>query len=240
MVLLLAVCALAQPPAKPLEFEVASIRLNNTASPTPRSSISAGKLNADSVTLRVLIQEAYGLLPFQLSGGPRWLDSDRFRVMAQGDPSATNAQVKQMLQSLLAERFRLSVRVETKEQPIYALQVRDRSKLKFRPSPEGSRGGLNISTGGTADPAITYKFIAYTMPQLADQLSRETQRIVKDETGLDGAFDFELNAVREPEEKNPFAAPLAPIISELGLRLESRRGPVEFYIVDRAEQPSEN
>lgn len=221
-------------------FEVASIRPGNPESRQLRASISAGRLTAENVTLRVLIEDAYDLKPFQLTGGPRWIDSDGFAILAQGAASATNAQVKLMLQVLLAERFQLSMHKETKEQPVYALQVKDRSKLKLQPSPEGGRSQLMISTKGMADPGITYTFRKHTMERLADILSRETQRLVIDETGIAGEFDFELSATRELEEKNPFSAPLAPLISNLGLKLESRRGPVEFYIVDRAEQPSEN
>jgi uncharacterized protein (TIGR03435 family) len=142
-----------------------------------------------------------------------------------------------MLRSLLKERFQLSVRIETEEQQIYVLQVRDRTKLRLQPSQE--EGSDRVAASVQKD-AITYKYKNVTMQRLADILSRETQRTVKDETGIDGAFDFELHAVRDPEEKNPFVARLAPIISDLGLKLESRRGPVEFFVIDRAEQPSEN
>ena len=97
-----------------------------------------------------------------------------------------------------------------------------------------------IRSSGMADPTLVYKFQKYSMGDLANQLSRETQRSVRDGTGLTGEFDFEITAIREPEEKNPFAAPLAPLISDLGLKLDSQKGPVEIFTVDRAEQPTEN
>lgn len=230
---------MAQPSATPLEFEIASIRPGNLESPQVYPSISAGRFHAENVTLRALIEEAYGLKPLQLTEGPRWIGSDRFTIKAQGAPSTSNLEVKLMLRSLLKERFQLCMHIEAREQPIYALQVRDRSKLKLQRSLEGD-SRLTVSSKSATDLAIAYTFRNFTMQRLADQLFRETQRIVKDETGLDGEFDFELHTFRDPEEKGGIMVRLAPLISEIGLGIESRRDPVEFYIVDRAEPPSEN
>ncbi len=84
------------------------------------------------------------------------------------------------------------------------------------------------------------KFQNYIMAALALELSREVERMVFDQTGLTGEFNFVVEATRQQEETNPFAAPIAPSLGDIGLRLESRRGPVEIYVVEAAERPSEN
>ncbi len=64
--------------------------------------------------------------------------------------------------------------------------------------------------------------------------------MVEDRTGLSGAFDFEFDATHDENEQNPFAAPWAPSLGEIGLKLETGKGPVEFFVIERAEKPSEN
>jgi uncharacterized protein (TIGR03435 family) len=78
------------------------------------------------------------------------------------------------------------------------------------------------------------------MAALADMLSRQMGHVVEDRTGLSGAFDFELDATHDETEPNQFAAPWAPSLGQVGLKLESAKGPVEFFTIERAEKPSEN
>src|ERR1700689_246728 len=100
-------CAFAQKPV----FAVASIKPGNPVSRLLRSIITpGGNLRAENVTLRTLIEDAYRMKPFQLSGGPRWIDQDRFEVLAKGDGAATADQVRLMLQALLQDRFQLALR----------------------------------------------------------------------------------------------------------------------------------
>ena len=229
--------AFAQSPGQPV-FEVAAIKPGNPQSRQLRTLISAGgRLTAENVTLRTLIEDAYELKPFQLTGGPRWMDSDTFAVLAKGAESATNAQVRLMLQSLLAERFQLSMRRERKEQTVYSLVVK--GTLKLEPAKEGGRQLMSTTVGrGPGSNRVVFKNT--TMVKLADVLSRQTERLVEDRTGLSGEFDFELYATRDVSEPNPFIAPFAPALPQLGLKLESQKGPVEVFVVDRAEKPSEN
>jgi uncharacterized protein (TIGR03435 family) len=99
---LLAVRCLAQ---APLEFDAAAIKPPNPQGRLLRSSISGGRLTVDSASLRTLIEDAYQILPLQLSGGPGWLDSEKWSIVAAGPETATPAQVRLMLQKLLADRF---------------------------------------------------------------------------------------------------------------------------------------
>jgi uncharacterized protein (TIGR03435 family) len=133
---LMAISAFGQSAANRPAFEVASVKPGNPDSHLIRSSISpGGRLNAGNVTLRTLIEDAYQLKPFQLTGGPRWLDSDKFEVIAKGAESSSEVQIRLMLQSLLAERFQLTMHRETKEQTLSVLTVKGQPKLQ--PAKEG-------------------------------------------------------------------------------------------------------
>ena len=101
-------------------------------------------MRAENVTLRTLIEDAYRMKPFQLSGGPRWIDQDRFEVLAKGDGAATADQVRLMLQVLLQDRFQLALRRETKEGTISYLVVKNQPKVS--PSKEGTRQQFMTAT----------------------------------------------------------------------------------------------
>jgi len=228
-------------PGEPLVFEVASVKPGDPSSLYRRIVISpGGRLNAENVSLRKLVEEAYQLKPFQLSGGPRWMDSEVFSVTAKGDESANTERIRLMLQSLLAERFQLTFHRETREQTVSLLTVKDKAKLKIQPAKGPGRFGLNVRTSGRGAASNHIGFRNASMAQLADVLTREMGHMVEDQTNLTGEFDFEFEATRNEAEPNPFVVPIAPALSEVGLKLESRKGPVDFIVVDHAEKPSQN
>jgi len=241
-VMLVATFRLAQPqnvtPAPHSTFEVASIKQGNPESRLLRSIVTpGGNLRADNVTLRTLIEDAYRLKPFQLVGGPRWIDQDRFAVLAKGEASASTAQVWLMLQALLDDRFRLALRHETKQQTISYLTVKNQTKLN-----ESKAGTPQQSTTATQrDGTVNHvSFKGTPMSALADMLARQSGHMVENRTGLNGAFDFEFDATREENNPNPFVAPWAPSLGQIGLKLETTKGPVEFFVIERVEKPSAN
>jgi uncharacterized protein (TIGR03435 family) len=231
--------AFAQPPS----FEVAAIKPPNPDSRLLRVAFQpGGRLQADNASLRILIEDAYQILPFQLTGGPKWLDSQKFSINATANETATPDQMRAMLRTLLAERFQLVLRSETKEMSTYALSVKDADRVKAQlvRSAEGGRPGFTSSTSGRGATSNHIAFRSYTMAAYAGVLSRQLQRMVTDETGLAGEFDFAFDATHDESEPNPFIVPYAPSLGDLGLKIDSRRGPVTTYVVDRAEMPSEN
>jgi uncharacterized protein (TIGR03435 family) len=230
----LSLCALAQKPV----FDVASIKPGNPDSRLLRSVITpGGNLRAENVTLRTLIEDAYRMKPFQLTGGPRWVDEDRFEVLAKGDASATAGQVRLMLQALLQDRFQLALRRDTKEATISYLAVKNQPKVT--PSKEGTPQQLMNSP--QADGTVNHvSFKGTSMRGLAEMLSRQLGHLVEDRTGLDGAFDFEFDAAHDETEPNPFTVPWAPSLGQVGLKLETTKGPVGFFVIEHAEKPSEN
>ena len=266
----------AQSKPEALTFEVASIKPANPDAMGIRINfVPGGGLRAENVRLRQLIEFAYQVHPFQISGGPGWMNSQGFDVLAKAPEPAeatdlrklTDAQrdrlgeqIRQRLQALLAERFQLTIHRETKEMPVYALVVaKNGPKLKESADPE--RGDQQMRAGRGELSATTMKIQA-----LASHLSRVTGRPVLDNTGLKGTYDFKLEWTPEPGGPGggPFAGspgagrlaeekaagigapdPTGPSIftalqEQLGLKLESQKGPVEILVIDRAEKPSEN
>ena len=251
-----------------LTFEVASIKPANPD--TPGSSIQfqpGGGLRMMNVPLRSMITFAYDVRDFQISGGPGWLGTERFDVMARPEHASAEGledpakmtddqrktvrdQMAERLRALLTDRFQLVVHKETKDQPIYALVVsKNGAKLKEAKVVERARQGMSMNRGRLEG------FVA-PMEMLAQTLSNVTERPVVDKTGLTGKYDFVLEWTPEAGAdaraqgfgdgiNEPAPAPGGPTIftalqEQLGLRLESQKGPVQTIVIDRAEKPSEN
>jgi len=235
-------------------FDVASVRpmsydddaLSHIYNPSRTS-----EFKAVNVTLRALLEVAYGIPETQMFSGPGWASSDKFDVEAKSD-SKTNEQLaalsaeqgkqakRQMLQTLLADRFKLVAHAETREIPIFALVIaKGGPKLVktdvSRPELSGGRGRISIKGGDDA------------LAVLAFELSWRLGRPVIDQTGLRGRYELTLNWT---EDDGPSPAPAsdasnAPslftaIQEQLGLRLDPTKGPTPVLIIDHAEKPSEN
>lgn len=114
-----------------------------------------------------------------------------------------------------------------------------KNQPKLNPSKEGTR--LQFVTEAQRDGTVNYvSFKGTPMAALADMLARQLGQMVEDRTGLNGAFDFEFEATHEETEPNPFIVPWAPSLGQIGLKLETTKGPVEFFVIVRAEKPSAN
>jgi len=235
-------------------FEVAAIK------PTPPDyqggrfirMQSAHVFTAKNYTLKALIGSAYNLTPRAVSGGPSWVDSDSYDIVAKtpNDSRPNLDEQMSMLRKLLADRFNLTFHREQKELPVYALAVaRNGPKLKESTAlPDEPPGLINrIFPGRVLLPARNA-----TMAQFASMMQRAVlDRPVLDKTGLSGKYDFDLEWTPDETQfggQGPPGAPEAPlkpdlfaaIQQQLGLRLETAKGPVEALVIDYAERPSEN
>ena len=240
-------CLVAQQSA---QFEVASIRRvpPNSLITMIGVSPSGSRLTIKAMSLANLISWAYGMKPWQVTGGPPWAgsqsdsaaDTSRFDITckAEGDAARSTDEFRQMLQSLLADRFQLTVHRVLREVPVYALVV-DRNGPKFRESGPDSEHMLRMNGGGKIFAS------GASMTMLVDQFSNAngSDRPVIDATGLTGRYDFTL----EYSNTRPGAPPDSTLPSvftamqeQLGLKLEPRRGSIEFISIDHAEPPSEN
>jgi bla regulator protein BlaR1 len=266
-------------PGDQLAFDVASVRPN--VSGDLRATLQAmpgGRFVATNAPLRTLIREAYALQAFQMSGGPGWLDFDRFDIVAKSEKNPTPVQARVMLRALLAERFQLTVHTETRDLPLYALTLA-RADGKLGPQlrrtgtdcsgapewlgtgppplrPPSLRGSIG-SSGGTGPEAPcrsagpgsggAMRFRGVTLEAFAKFLAMPVRRPVIDRTGLTGDFDIELEMTAElgppppppgmPDRVDRTAAPsiFTAIQEQLGLKLDSQRGPVDVLVIDRVE-----
>lgn len=228
-----------------VKFEVASIKPSNS-SPNSSSGIKTGhgRLDANNVTLKRCIMGAYGVGPHQIFGGPDWLESDRFEISAKADQPINDDDVLMvMLQSLLAERFKLTLHREIRTIPALVLDVaKNGPKLEKAEAGEAGTNTSNSNTGSMIDAHNT------GMDLFAKVLARQVDLPVVNHTGLEGVFNFKLQWIREiatsatpPAGATPDGPSIFTAIQEqLGLRLHSEKAPVEILVIDHLERPSEN
>jgi uncharacterized protein (TIGR03435 family) len=251
---------LAQVPTAQDSFEVASVKPSpaGAARFPGRSFLPGGRFTANNLTLRALIQIAYDVPPVRISGGSNVLDSGTYDIDAKAEDSAAQApQLKRMVQTLLADRFNLSLHRETRELLAYLL-VAAKGGPKLQKAEERDcpdivdgdallRGTLcHFLVGG---PQTGWSGRTISMQDLADALTVRVNRSVVDQTGIKGSFDIkttgwslgtgDADGARQAAESNTPSL-LTVLEEQLGLRLESRKAPVEILIVDRAEKPAAN
>jgi uncharacterized protein (TIGR03435 family) len=247
----LAICAAGsgQEVARPA-FEVVSVK---PATPENRAmgiglyTYPGGRIHAANYRLRQLIHDAYNIDMYRILGGPRWVDEDRFDVEAKPAASSDldkwapesfksppNAEMRLMLQTLLADRFQLKVHSETRKELVYVLVV--------------SKGGprLKPPASTTAQPFVSFLPNGLagqnaTVDQLVDRLAKLLGRPVLNRTGIQGNFDFRIEYPPEDVADNDDRTLLLSAIQEqAGLKLETEPGSVDVLVIDSVEKPSGN
>jgi uncharacterized protein (TIGR03435 family) len=214
-----------------------------------------------------LIRVAYNVRNSQLSGGPSWIDSQTWDIAAKGDGDATFPRVQLMLQKLLEDRFKLALRPETREAPVYDLTAA-KGGLRLTPSRTGSCITVEKdrvpppSRPGEEPPAWCGNYNAERgrldvfgtrMPNFAFFLSNLLDRTVVDKTGFGATFDIRLEYTPDQstidgtgQAPGASADPSGPpsiftaLQEQMGLRLQSSRGPVKVFVIDHAEKPDAN
>lgn len=229
-------------------------------------------LHITNYTPQMLILMAFGVQDFQLSGGPSWLNSEKYDIEAKMDSSVADALIKlgpqeralarqHMLQALLSDRFGLTVHREIKEIPVFALVIaKNGPKMQEAkpgdtypngikgPDGRGSAGMMEGGRGKLTGQGLPIKTLVYLLSL------QHLGRTIVDKTGLVGNYDFKLQWT--PESQSAASAQqgadntLSPdssgpsiftaIQEQLGLKLESQKGPVEIFVIDHVERPSEN
>ncbi len=211
-------------------FEVASVKPNKSKVWTASSDGNDRRFAWAGATLMSTISYAWKVLPYQVRG-PAWLDSERYDIEAIKPPAATEEQVRIMLQNLLAERFNLRVHRENKEMLVYALHV-GKHGPKFKHSPPTAVSQIRAPRNGVEGAASSMAGLSYL-------LMRWTDRIVVDETGLEGLYDFKLtlNTGDAPRDTISLGSELFSALDEqLGLILEAKKKAIEVLAVDNADK----
>jgi uncharacterized protein (TIGR03435 family) len=220
-------------------FEVASIKLHADLVRSVGVSISGARVTVSAMTLTNLVDYAYDVKFYQVSGGPNWAHSDRWDISAkgEGDRILTRDEVRKMVQVLLADRFQVRLHRETREAAVYALVVAGKGGPKLKESAPDANSILHM--GGTRTTRITTT--KGSMDQLVTQLSAILDRPVLNKTGLTESYDYKLEWAPEGVAAGSDAPSIFTALQEqLGLKLESTKGPIETVVIDRAERPSAN
>jgi uncharacterized protein (TIGR03435 family) len=259
----------AQPqPTTPPAFEVASVKANKSGSPSGIGmNFHGNRFSATNMPLQIIISLAYDI-PFQssrLTGGPEWIRRDRFNIEATADKNAfpkgasftlRRQKMQWMLQTLLADRFKLTIRRETKELPSYAVVV--------------AKNGPKLQKASIEDQDCTDDSMCHQMQggrgrglhgkaiDMSDVLvffGNWSDRPLVDKTSITGLYDIETEgwapsiprnpeAADNSEEAKAMADPSRPtmflIFDRLGLKLEARKESVDMYVIEHIEPRQSN
>jgi uncharacterized protein (TIGR03435 family) len=249
-------------------FEVASIKANHSGLPFVNFGMPpGGQFTATNAPLREVIRVAYSPLPdFLIVGAPDWIRTERFDIVAKAEGNPERAQLFLMIRTLLADRVKLAVHREMRELPIYALvRAKPEGPLgpRLRPAAADCVALMAAAQKGTPLPPAnrilcgsrsrggTLAIGGMTMDQIALGLWPQLGRVVVDRTGLQGSFDLDLDFAPEaPAAASTGASDASPqsdapsiftaVQEQLGLKLESTKGPVEVLVIDRVERPTED
>ncbi len=199
-----------------------------------------GRFNAKATTVKFLLEWAYGILPAQHSGGPSWMETDRYDIAAKAEGNATDSEMKRMTQTLLVERFKLKVHSETKEVPVLVISL-GKAAPKLTAPKEGEQHTLKILHQMDADQkTVTYRVVAtrFSLAQLNETFARQLGRVIVDETGLQGDFDFTLDLTPDESRPNPLDPSLliTAMREQLGFTVKSQKGPVDFLVIENVEK----
>jgi uncharacterized protein (TIGR03435 family) len=252
------------PPEQPLAFDVVSIHRAKVEN-VVKGDIEYHQIflrtmddgySAENVNIRFLIAEAYHVKLDAVIGGPDWIDSDCYNVSAKiagsdgaAPPKLTTGQRRQMLQALLADRFKLALHSDTREATVYNLSVAAGGSNLHPTEPASSSSGAAKPFSGypayTAAGHVTGQSVS--LASLCDFLSSTLRHPVTDKTGLTGKYDFQLQWTPDPvaAADAPAAADSGPSLfaaveEQLGLKLVPGKGPVTTLVIDHIDRPSDN
>jgi uncharacterized protein (TIGR03435 family) len=245
--------AQSTPPDAGLKYEVASVKPGTPGQPgMARPEPGGQRYRGANLPLSLYISSAYRIKADQVVGAPGWVDTDLFDIEAQAEKPSSLEQHHLMMQSLLAERFHLKFHFETKEMPVYSLTV-ESSGPKLTAHDAANSGEPWIEQGRDAPFRARWKATATSMELFAFRLAAILDRPVIDRTALKGDYDFTLTYTMDLPPNLPSTALLngepidtsgpsifLAIRQQLGLRLDTRRGPAKVMVIDHVEKPSAN
>lgn len=209
--------------ASPPAFEVATIRPAAPAAGGGRASSSGDRVTLNNTTLSNALIRAFGLISNGQVAGPSWIFDSRYDIVAKAPDSTPKDQLPLMLQTLLIDRFKLVLHHETRELPAYALMV-GKSKLKLVEDDTNPKNSTVMS-------GDRREMKSMTMATLAQYASLTLRTPVLDKTGLSGYYDFPYDLSQE-ETLRDSAPSIFTVFEDLGLKLDSRKGPFDVIVID--------
>jgi uncharacterized protein (TIGR03435 family) len=266
LVALAAGAAQAQAPA----FEAVSVKVNKSGEQGAQFGGRPGALQVRNNTLRNIVRNVWNLNNLQIVGGPSWINEDRFDIVATAPGNPGFPTMMEMAKTMLADRFKLKVHTETRQMPIYALvmaRADGRMGPRMRqstlvcdtpppgvpggppaggtppppPPPPPALDGIEIPRCGTRTGPGQITSGGVLLEAFTRNMAGMAGRIIIDKTGLAGRFDFSLTFAMDPTSTAPdVPSVFAAIQEQMGLKLDAQTGPVEVFVIDAAEKPSEN
>ena len=236
-------------------YEVAAVKPNKSGSGASQSSYKNQRVTMQNVTMEQIVMYAYSIKDYQLQA-PAWFKTERYDVNAKAADGTPDSALLAMLQPLLKERFKMVVRNETRDLPVFHLVVdKDGPKPGLHPTddaatgssgrgggpptpPTAGAGGVG-GGGGDGNPSgLASMSSTGNMTAFATFLSRLVERPVIDKTGLTGRYSVALKYVRPAAVDSGAVGPsiFKAIQEELGLRLEPARAPLEIIVIESAER----
>lgn len=232
----------------PLQFDAASVKAVQPENLAPnRITADPGRLRAQSVSIDALIAYAYDVEPAQIVN----LKSElaRYDVEGKADGAYSRAELRVMLQALLAERFHLKFHREKREMPVLRLVIGKDLKLKATGLAEPDPRGFTLRASERGPSFLKAKATAMSLQWLADDLSAHLSKLVVDDTGLKGVFEFEVDFEFDSEDVRDVRVPVREasnhiregMLSAMGLKLQTgKKAPVEVLVIDQVDRPEAN
>jgi len=238
------IALLAQATPVSPSFEIASVKQHDA---NIRQNVNlrigpGGRLSITNLELKYIIERAYDLKDYQVIGEPAWLLTDRFDIDAKATGDPGEKEMLRMLQTLLADRFRLQVHRTTKRGDVFELVVSKRGpKLQASTSNQPPWVGYGPKGSASDDkPAATYEVVGKHAPVSLLATHLPLQLPVLDKTGIRGFFDFTFEYAPDPTQTDLNAALPAAMEEALGLKLKPAKGPIDCLVIDHVERPSKN
>jgi uncharacterized protein (TIGR03435 family) len=232
-------------------FEAAAIKPNNSGRTGGGISTDPARIKIINSSLKFCVQVAWNVKDFQVSGASGWMETERYDIDAVAASPFAQEESRKMLRALLADRFGLVVHSETQDKPGFAL-VAGRNGPKLPPPTEDP----SVMFSRTASGDRTLSAPNVSMKRFADALSVALGAIVVDQTGIEGKYDVSfqwtpdtseprMSKSGEPLPAPPVEAMQGPSIftavqEKFGLKIESKKVPVEVIVIEHANRPSEN
>jgi uncharacterized protein (TIGR03435 family) len=248
-IVLISSLAHAQNKPSRLTFDVATIRLSdaNARNGGIKALPGGNGYSAKNVPVKLMISLMYRVPMRQISGEPDWVANDRYDIEARTDGSYNIDDLHTMFQNLLADRFNLKFHIDTKEGNVYALMLDGSGlKMKVNNSPQDYKVPVTYGPDGAIGSRVPMPYLCWW---LGEEL-RNSKRPVIDLTGLTGNYDFTLSYMPDlpPDVSKENLSPevrdrptiFEAVKQQLGLKLVPQKGPVDYYVIDHIDRPSDN
>jgi uncharacterized protein (TIGR03435 family) len=232
---ILLLVAAAVPAWSQARFEVTSVRPSHSGATAQdaRFNMRGDRFEATAATIGDVLDMLNGFRLHRVVGGPAWMRTDRFDIVAKADRAIAGPDIKSAIMALLAERFQLQSHKETRDTPGFVILAPKEPEV-LKPAASDEKYSLRVRDGDVA-------FTATSMGSLTNYLSQVWKAPVEDQTKLEGEYDFILATSRaERHTGDQWGDWVREAIEDAGFRVEGRKIPMEVTVVDRCERPSEN